>query len=64
MEQQTVKKIDTYKYLLDFEKLLRPDDINLEFKCQNFHNYYNYCRCPLLRDSMNCDVSILFIIPV
>lgn len=52
----------TYKYLLDFQKLLKPDDTELEFKCEKFHKYYDFCRCPLLRDSMNPDVSILFMI--
>lgn len=47
------------KYVLDFHKLLRPDDPEVEFQCQRFHQYYDFCRCPLLRDPLNRNVSIL-----
>lgn len=59
IEQLTIDKMATYKYVLDFQKLLRPDDSEVELKCQKFHQYYEYCRCPLLRNSLNPHVSIL-----
>lgn len=59
MEQLTIDNIATYKYVLDFQKLLKPDDTEVEFKCQKFHQYYDFCRCPLLRNSLNPYVSIL-----
>lgn len=58
IEQLHIKNIVTYKYVLDFLKLLRPDDAEVEFKCQKFHQYYEYCQCPLIRNSLNPYVSI------
>lgn len=48
----------TFKYVLDFQKILNPDETELEIKCQKFHQYYEYCRCPLLRNSLYPYVSI------
>jgi len=59
VEQLTIENMATYKYVLDFQKLLKPDDSEVEFKCQKFHQYYDYCRCPLLRNPSNPYVSIL-----
>ncbi|XP_022164020.1 uncharacterized protein LOC111029360 [Myzus persicae] len=53
VEQLTIENMATYKYVLDFQKLLKPDDSEVEFKCQKFHQYYDYCRCPLLRNPSN-----------
>ncbi|KAE9540070.1 hypothetical protein AGLY_005322 [Aphis glycines] len=53
VEQLTVENISTYKYVLDFQKLLKPDDSEVEFKYQKFHQYYDYCQCPLLRNPSN-----------
>ncbi|XP_050437296.1 uncharacterized protein LOC126843670 [Adelges cooleyi] len=43
----------TFKYVLDFQKLMRPEDMEVEYKCQKFHYTYDYCRCPLIRDSLS-----------
>ncbi|XP_050533472.1 uncharacterized protein LOC126901186 [Daktulosphaira vitifoliae] len=53
IEQLTVENMTTYKNVLDFQKLLKPDDAEVEFKCQKFHQYYDFCRCPLIRDLSN-----------
>lgn len=48
----------TYKYVFDFQKLLGPDDIEVEFRCQQFHQCYGYCPCPLFKTSLNPLVNI------
>lgn len=59
MEHLTIDNMATLKYVLDFQKLLKPDDSEVEFKCVKFHDYYDYCRCPLLRNELNPFVSIV-----
>jgi len=64
VEQLTIENMATYKYVLDFQKLLKPDDSEVEFKYQKFHQYYDYCQCPLLRNPSNPSVSILLFLNI
>ncbi|VVC45786.1 Hypothetical protein CINCED_3A017139 [Cinara cedri] len=53
MEQITMINMITYKFVLDFQKILKPNDSEVKFRYQKFHDCYDYCICPLLRDSLN-----------
>lgn len=59
MEQLTIDDIVTYKFLLDFQTILKHNDDEVKYKYQKFHDTYDFCVCPLLRDSLNTQVSIV-----
>lgn len=60
MEQVTMINITMYKFVLDFQKILRPNDSEVQYRYNKFHDCYDYCSCPLLRDSLNPHVSIIY----
>ncbi|XP_025410604.1 uncharacterized protein LOC112683682 isoform X2 [Sipha flava] len=50
VENLTTDYITTLKYVLEFQKILKPNDSEVEFKYAKFYDLYDYCQCPLLRN--------------
>ncbi|VVC36172.1 Protein SirB1, N-terminal [Cinara cedri] len=50
---KTMKNMESYKFVLDLQRILKPENFKLQFRYEQFHNDYDYCQCPMLRDSVN-----------
>ncbi|XP_060873453.1 uncharacterized protein LOC132947228 isoform X2 [Metopolophium dirhodum] len=48
-------RVKSRKYILDFQKLLKPDDSQLQCRSQKTLKAYDYCQCPLIRNPANPD---------